>query len=130
MKLWVSAETQADVGKKLTLARGKIKNKINEKIENVSYDIPLDGWDVIIILRDDSRMKDIIKYSKKKKDMDFRICIDYPSFVKASSLEAERLHFKALQRSLEILKEKFIKERDIHKLISDVYKVGKENNWT
>ena len=129
MKIWISAETQAEVGEKLRLARVKIKNAVNQKIESKNYEIPLDGCDLIIVLREDNKMNEVIKYSSKKREMDFRLKIDYSKFLEANEIEAEKLHFEALLRSLNILKEKWIKESGLDELILDVKEIGKENNW-
>ena len=44
---------------------------INKKIEDKTYDIEIEGWDVIVILRDDFDFKEIFKLSKKRRTMDF-----------------------------------------------------------
>ena len=129
MKLWMSAETQSDVGDDLRKVRTKIRDIINDKIQNIDYGIPLNGWDVIVILRDDERMKEIIKYSKKKEHMDFRLVMNYEQFIASNDHEKETMYFDLLLRSLMILNEKWITENGIDKLIQDVTEIGITNNW-
>ena len=129
MKLWMSAETQSDVGDDLRKVRTKIRDIINDKIQNIDYGIPLNGWDVIVILRDDERRKEIIKYSKKKEHMDFRLVMNYEQFIASNDHEKETMYFDLLLRSLMILNEKWITENGIDKLIQDVTEIGITNNW-
>ena len=71
MKLWIGAETQEDVIDRFRVVRKELELTINKKIEDKTYDIEIEGWDVIVILRDDFDFKEIFKLSKKRRTMDF-----------------------------------------------------------
>lgn len=130
MKLWISGEVQSDVGNFFREASICVENTINDVISNKEYDIELNDWDCIAILRSDSSFEDITKYSKKKMEMDFRLQLNYVDFKKANKHERESMIFKMLQRSLTILKDKGVNEEELEVLITDVLKVGENKNWT
>ncbi|WP_197035237.1 Imm44 family immunity protein [Oceanivirga salmonicida] len=69
-------------------------------------------------------------YSKKKKDMDFRLQIDYEEFDNTDDLGRQRLIYEMLDRSLDILLEKKKLPLDaIEELRADVKEVAKEQGW-
>lgn len=128
MKLWIGGEIQAEVADSFRMARLSVEKTINENLENKNYDILLTDWDCIAILRDDDDFAERTTYSKKKKDMDFRLKIDYSAFTKSDSKQQESLIFQMLQRSISILKQKEV-GFGIDQLIADVSDIGKTRDW-
>lgn len=129
MKLWVGGEISAEVADSFRLARETVEKAINEVIANKSYDVELNAWDCIAILRDDDAFKEIVKYSPKKKEVDFRLKISFEKFRAASGIQRETLIFEMLVRSLELMKEKGVKGQGLEGLIEDVRTVGSTRGW-
>lgn len=129
MKLWISSETQSDVFELFRVASIKVEDCINDIISGNDYKLALDGWDCIAILRDDSDFEEVVKYSPKKKDMDFRLIVDYQTFKNGTDLEREKAVFEMLLRSLSLLEEKGVTGDGMEQLKSDVNSVGVNEGW-
>ncbi len=129
MKLWVGGEISAEVADSFRLARGTVEKAINEVIGNKSYDVDLNAWDCIAILRDDDAFKEIVKYSPKKKEVEFRLKISFERFRTASGIQREALIFEMLVRSLDVMKEKGVKVQGLEVLIEDVITLGSTRGW-
>ncbi|WP_067141278.1 Imm44 family immunity protein [Oceanivirga salmonicida] len=134
MKLWMSSEYSVGIGDKLRLARNYVEKVINEKINKKKYMLEeyLEGWDCISIIMNMKNHEYIERtiYSKKKKDMDFRLQIDYEEFDNTDDLGRQRLIYEMLDRSLDILLEKKKLPLDaIEELRADVKEVAKEQGW-
>jgi hypothetical protein len=128
VKLWIGGEIQADIGDSFRDARNIVEKKINEFLEQITYQIDFSDWDCIAIVRDDNEFKEICKYSLKKQEMDFRLKIDYEQFKNGTADERKLLIFQMLLRSLELLKEKGA-GKSITTFIDDIANLGKTNNW-
>lgn len=129
MKLWMSAETQSNVADDLRVLRNEIVDKINQEIINKDYDIGVSGWDVIIILQSDGGLGERTKYNKKKREMDFRLRLNFDEYAKAERSERLRMIFFLIEKSLDILKILGGNADEIDKLVADVEKVGVMNSW-
>jgi hypothetical protein len=129
MKLWIGGEIQTDIGNAFREARNKVEKTINSVIDNKDYDLEFNSWDVIVILRDDDNFKEITKYSKKKKDMDFRLRLNHKDFADATQGRQEAMIVELLLRSLKILKEKGSSENGVMDLRTDVLTIAKEHDW-
>jgi stress-induced morphogen len=130
MKLWISGEIEAAVGDAFRHAMNSVENTINATIESKNYNLPLDGWDCIAILRDDEDFEEVTKYSQKKKDMDFRLKVDYQQFKAGPQLQREKLIYQMLERSLSILKDKGLPSEGLDELQSDIKRVASEHGWS
>ena len=86
MKLWIGAEMSADVADSFRVVRLRVESIVNGVIVPKSYDLPLNRWDCIAIVRDDACFAERVRYSPKRRDMDFRLRIDHAEF-KAADLE-------------------------------------------
>ena len=130
MKLWMSAEFEGDIDDQIRVASNHVEDEINKAIESKSYPVELKGWDCIIILmKDDPDFNEVIKYSKKKQDMDFRLKIDFEDFANATPLGQQQLIYQMLDHSLDLLVEKGVSSDGIKNLREDVLKVAEKNNW-
>lgn len=126
----MSAEFEGDIDDQIRIASNSVEDEINKKIESKSYDIALKSWDCIIILmKDDPNFDEVIKYSRKKQDMDFRLKVDYDDFLEASALEQQSLIFNMLNRSLDLLIKKGLPENKVNELRGDVLEIAKINRW-
>lgn len=129
MKLWIGAEISAEIADAFRKARGSVEAAINKVISEKDYGIKLNSWDCIVILRNDNAMKEILKYSPKNKEMDFRLRIHFDKFNSASSVEREALIFEMLERSLVLLKDKGVDDDGLTLLKADVRAVGLTQGW-
>ncbi|WP_445344543.1 Imm44 family immunity protein [Acinetobacter bohemicus] len=124
MKVWMSSESSKEVLNEeqftqLNVARNYVENLLNNKFEHKSYDIPLDSWDCITIMMGPKGFEERIMYSFKRKNMDFRLKINYMDFKSTDDLGRQKLIFEMMLRSLELLKIKFEKVKP--KLNQKVY---------
>jgi hypothetical protein len=129
MKLWIGAETQAEVTETFRSVRTEMERVLNSEIESFSGDIGVDGWDCLVILREDCHLPEVIKYSLAKREMDFRLLMDYQAFVKATPAERQRLLFALLLRSLSLLKHKSTRIAEVDELTARVRAVGSKKGW-
>ncbi|MDZ4814763.1 MAG: Imm44 family immunity protein [Verrucomicrobiota bacterium] len=129
MKLWIGTETQADIVDVFQPVRKDLEAVINGDIEKQTYDIGVDAWDCIVILRDDSDFSEVIKFFKKKRDMDFRLVIRYSDFKIANEHQRRRLLFSLLLRSLDLLKDKGGNAQGIDLLKLKVMEIGQGKDW-
>jgi len=124
MKVWMSSESSKEVLNEeqltqLNVARNYVENLLNNKFEHKSYDIPLDSWDCITIMMGPKGFEERIMYSFKRKNMDFRLKINYMDFKSTDDLGRQKLIFEMMLRSLDLLKIKFEKVKP--KLNQKVY---------
>ena len=143
MKIWISSETSYEVLSEeqvtqLRLSRSCVEKSLNSALESMSYEIPLTGWNCIIVMMGDKGFDERIMYSVKKRNMDFRLKINYVAFNTTDDLGRQQLIFSMLMRSLDLLKEKFKKVKpklsvevynELERLRADTLKVAKTNNW-
>lgn len=128
MKLWISGEICAEVADSFRDAMNTVEDAINKAITGKNYAINLNSWDCIAIVRDDNDFKEISKYSPKKKEMDFRLKIDFNKFRTVTNVGRETLIFEMLERSLVLLKEKEVGV-EIDRLAADVRVVAAQRGW-
>ena len=80
-------------------------------------------------MRNDDALEEVFKYSKSDYEMDFRLKIDYLSFLHANKQTQEKLVFEICLLSLERLKEFLEQQEELCKLIYDVSQLGKLKGW-
>ncbi len=129
----MSAEYSGNISDELRISQNFVEDEINSIIDGKNYDIDLKGWDCIAVLmkdkEDQERYCEIIKYSPKTKDMDFRLQIDYPEFVNGDAKRQQQLIYGMLMRSLDLLIEKGLNEAGIENLRQDTQSVALKNGW-
>lgn len=103
MKLWIGAEMEADVADSFRQSRSRVEGNINRVIQQRHYDLPFSSWDCIAILRDDTHFEERTRYSPKRKDMDFRLRLDYKAFKAGTPSQQDAMIFDMLHRSLTLL---------------------------
>jgi len=129
MELWMSAEYSGDIDDQLREASNFVEDEINKIIKSKEYDLELDSWDCIAIIMEDNDYDEIIKYSKKKRDMDFRLKIDHKEFRNSTSQGQQKLFYNMLLRSLDFLIEKGLNENAITMIRNDINSAAKINEW-
>lgn len=120
MKLWIGAEMDADVADSFRVVRNRVESAVNGVIMAKSYDLPLNSWDCIAIVRDDEHFTEIVRYSPKRRDMDFRLRIDHTEFKVANPQQQATMIFNMLRRSLDLLAVKLSSPAALQDLQTDL----------
>ncbi|WP_226662373.1 Imm44 family immunity protein [Microbulbifer aggregans] len=110
MKLWIGGEVDSDVFEAYRLALLSVEDFINPRITHIEAN-EANELDVIAIIRDDD-FKERIRFSKKN-GMDLRLIIPYKEFLSANSHQQKELVVAMLERSIDIVTEKFPKALDV-----------------
>lgn len=133
MKLWISGETWGDkIDKGFRVALNTIEDTVNKKISTKDYGKGLKSWDYIAIILPKDYHEDypeIYKYSKRTKETEFRLFIDYKKFKKANQHKKITLMCQSSLRSLKMLPELGLKDCDLEQLKQDFLMVCKEHKW-
>lgn len=129
MNLWISGEIDSSVGNAFRETLPLVRSAVRQAISDVDYDIPLESWDCIAIIRNDDHFNEVTKYSKKKRDMDFRLRIDYKAFYEGDSRQRCKLFCDMLSRSLEKLKQLGVNGPEMDRLSHDFHNAVRLNNW-
>lgn len=124
MKLWIGGEVEAELADVFRMARNSVEKKINNIIERQRYEVPFKSWDCIAIIRNDEDFAEVHKFSRKKRDMDFRLKIDFRLFKEGDESTREQLLFQMLLRSLALLSEKGVHEPDLDRLRKCVMEIA------
>ena len=105
MKLWMSAEIQADVDSAYMKARNVIQTAVNRLLAAVSIPGKVDEWDFIAIIREEDSpdFDEVVKKSAQGRELEFRLRIPHADFLSASPEEQIGLIFKALSRSVDLM---------------------------
>lgn len=127
MKLWISAELDADVVEKHRSARKLILGKVNERLMSQTFTSPWKSWDFIsIIMSEREFYNEIAKKSKKDMSLEFRLKIDHDKFLKATQKQANKLLLEALDCSVDKMSRMDVTNDDISFLKSVLSEVKKE----
>lgn len=130
MKLWIGGEICADIADEYRHAQNAVEDAINAVIEGKDYDLELDGWDCIAIIRDDEVFGEITRYSPKRRNMDFRLGIGHTQFKSATPAQREAMIMQMLIRSLALLGEKKgISKEGVENLAADARSIAKQRSW-
>lgn len=129
MELWVGAEFSGDIDNEMRIARNFVVDKINESISTRNYDLDLDSWDCIAIIMEEDDYEEVIKYSKKKREIDFRLKINHQEFSNSSPIKQQTLFYRLILRTLDLLVEKGLSKDGINQLRSDTNIVAENNGW-
>ena len=124
MEVWLSAELSREVLTEDHLdlenkARNTVENALNAQLQNKSYDIPIDKWKCIEIMMGNDSFDERIFIHLSVEIWISVLRIDPTNFKATDDLGRERLIFRMLLRSLDLLKVKFEKARP--KLDAKVY---------
>ena len=143
MQIWMSSDSSKEVLNeeqltRLQLARNYVEEILKKELKNKSYDLPLESWDCITVMMGPNDFGERVKYSVKKRSMDFRLKIDPSVFNTTDDLGRQKLIFVMLMRSLDLLKEKFEKVKpklddrnyeELERLRSDALDVARNEGW-
>jgi hypothetical protein len=100
----MSSEAWHEVGDDLRRLRNLVESLINDELDLRKMQIDnVDEWAVIIILLPDDFYPEIKKFWRKRKVFEFRLKIDYKSFLEADDTGKLQLIFDMLLRSVELM---------------------------
>lgn len=108
MKVWMSSEKEALVGKAEHAARNKIEPVINRILDKVNLVGDLEKWSVtFIIMRDEwlESYPELKRYHKAKKDVELRVQLPFSEFRDADENQQINLLLDALLRSVDMMGE-------------------------
>ena len=98
----MSAEIDADVDEKFSVARKLVEKKMNALLAEHTFTSPWKSWDFIHMIRSDADMyKEVARRSKKDMSLEFRLRTDHSTFLAASPKQAIGLLLDALGRSVD-----------------------------
>lgn len=124
MEIFLSAEIEGPVTSKWFLLQKEF-TPLLKTLESKNYGETLTSIGIItILLRDkyleDGGYKERRYYSKKNKEADIRLRINYYAFLKASDEEARKIYVDHILQSIRIAGVKAGKGFDLERLIADV----------
>jgi hypothetical protein len=128
MKLWMSAEIQADVSDAYREARKAVQEEVNHLLEGVSLAEKAEEWAFIAIILNEqsSGYKEIAKRSEKGKTLEFRLKIPHSDFLAASPSQRIGLVFDALSRSIALM-EKLGVSAETQKQLREILSQAEKN---
>ena len=135
MKLWTSGEVQGDVGDKTISNLKIIEKKVNDYLENKNYGEGVILWGYIGIvlpsgLLPPSFFQEVKRYSKSKKETEYRLKLDYDQLVKADEKERYFLICESILRSIEIARTELkIPNFDLSEFEKDLKECFKKEGW-
>lgn len=118
MKLWMSGEVDADVADAYQSARRKIVASVNDRLQRVDFAAGCKELAVIaIICHDcDPEYKEIVKYHRGRGVAEFRLKIDYQSFLDSNEDDRTKLVLDMLLRALDLMPLNAISQQDLMKI--------------
>jgi len=123
IKFWMSGEIQSEVGDCYRQAQNTIEAVLNQCVGVRNYGEGLKEWAYIaIILKPDidKYYPEVKRYRKKKREVEFRLKINYKKFLKGNAETHLRLVAESVLRSFSLMREMNIKKFDLERLTKDV----------
>lgn len=135
MKFYISAEVYKTVDRQLLSAQNPIEQKMKSSFKDKNYGKGVEYWGYISIVNppkfyDAGFLIEIKKYSKKKKEVEFRLRIDYDRMLKADEKEAFRLVCNSILRSVDIAENELkINDFDFQSFRTDLQTLFRKEGW-
>ncbi|MBN1795293.1 MAG: hypothetical protein JW804_01340, partial [Sedimentisphaerales bacterium] len=123
LTFWMSGEIEGDVYDDYDLTENTIENNIKNFINNKNYGTGIKLWSFLTILLEpntDPYYPEIKRYSRKNKQVEFRLKIDYKKFRDGNDKSRLKLLAESVLRSVKLMREMKIKDFDIDRLEADV----------
>ncbi len=128
----MSGEVHGDLADAFRAARNEVVAVLNEAFENKDYGPGLTAWDLIPIIlpKDWPLHEEVVRYSKRTKETEFRLHIDFDTFKNASPAGQRILICNVLRFSLTYLEATKVKDVDFASLRADFEKAILSQRWT
>lgn len=124
LRFWMSGEIQGDIDDASYIAARKaVEQAVNAQLGERDYGRGLKLWAYLSIILNpeiDRYYPEVKRYSKRKKEVEFRLKIDHNQFVHGDHKTHLRLLAESVLRSLDLMQEMNIKDLDLDKLTIDV----------
>ena len=125
IEFWMSGEIEINVDDSHRTARKIIEKQVNESIGTNHYGEGLKLWSYLAIILDSKTAPyypEVKRYSRRKKEVEFRLKINHRKFLEGSPETHLRLLSESVLRSLKLMHEMKIKDLDLDRLEADVTK--------
>jgi len=136
MKFETSSETYAGTRENMLFINRTVDSDLKKFFLSKNYGKDVEVWGFLPIIMpqsvyDNGFFNEIKKYKAKKKDVEFRLHIDFDKFVKASNQEALEMVMLKLIESIDIAQREFtkIKDFDFERFKSELTEFVKEKGW-
>ena len=131
MKFWFSGEIQVDVYETYSAASDEVVAALNQGLGAADFGAELTEWDLIPMITPVPKLgyKEVRKYHKDDKSMEFRLKIDHARFKGTDDLGRRRLIVESLLRSLDEATSLLPKSVDLEGLKRGVLEVVRAKNW-
>lgn len=124
LRFWMSGEIQGDIDDgSFILVRKTVEEAVTQSIEDKSYGQGLKLWAYLAIILEpntDRYYPEVKRYSKRKKEVEFRLKIDHQQFLQGDRQTHLRLLSESVLRCLELMRDMHIKGLDLDRLTADV----------
>jgi hypothetical protein len=132
MKLWMSGETQDDVAGDARLASLEVERTVNTSLSGRDYGQAVTEWALIHIILpfEDECYREVRKYHKRRKVVEFRLKIDHATFKAATPMGQRSLIVASLLRSIDLFAMLKISGFDHQAFRADLEGVAVEKGWT
>lgn len=132
MKIWTSSETSSGLGKGPGSILLDIENSFNSELSDKNYGSGIIEFTYIAIIlgKEFDIYDEIKKFHKKKKELEFRLKVNYSDFRNASEEEKYNLLFLSILLAIDESKKFNISSYDQASLRSDFVELGVRYKWT
>lgn len=131
IKLWMSGEIMREISRDFQSAESDIETAINSVLDASDYGDGIVKWYHIPIILDfdDSDFCELKRYSRKKRQAEFRLRIPYMLFKESDSRTQRKLIMDMILRSIDEMKAMGIPNFDLQKLESDMRELAAAKRW-
>lgn len=131
MKLWMSAEIDADVYESYRLVRRQVEDAVNALLAASDYGGGVQEWAFIPMITTSQApdYREVAQFSKKDRSVEFRLRIPHGEFSRASREEQRALVLESLIRSVLMMPQLGIEGLDARRLTSDLERLAADHNW-
>jgi hypothetical protein len=128
MKLWMSAEIDADLYEAYVGVRRVVQDRVNALLAATDYGGGLEEWDVLpmITTAEAPGYNEIARLSKDGRSAEFRLRIPHAEFSRATAKERSELLIGLLIRSVRSMPSIGLPDMDLDRLCQDLERLSKE----
>jgi hypothetical protein len=135
MRFFITGETYKTVGEKMRIAENQIEPQIESLFTDRDYGSGIVYWGHINIccppeVYDSGFFKEIKKYTKKDKEVELRLKVDYDTTLHANEKEVFALICQSILRGVDIAEHELkIKDFDFGAFRDDVTTLFQKEGW-
>jgi len=135
MKFFITSEMDEIVANKVRFNRNSVEQKIKELIKEKNYGSGISYWGHIIICcapeaYEAGLFKEIRKYSKKEKEVELRLRIEYEDMLRADKKKVFKLISESILKGVDIAESEFkINDFDFKSFRSNLLNLFIKQGW-